>query len=135
MTTSITSEYKDCRSDLPTCNFRRLLQCGRMRLRMRTWPFLVIGFGVLLALVALSTAALHRRMGQVYAEVAGIQQRERENRQILNQLRSEIYQTAILIRDYLLIRPQKQPPMSDRTWRSSGRHSETRRGGGASRPS
>lgn len=69
---------------------------------MRTWPFLVIGFGLLLAMIALSTAALHSRMGQVYAEVASIQQRERENRQILNQLRSELYQTAILIRDYLL---------------------------------
>ena len=80
---------------------------------MRTWPFLVIGFGVLLALVGLSTAALHRRMGQVYAEVAGIQQRERENGQILNQLRSELYQTAILIRDYLL-EPSAEAAASER---------------------
>lgn len=86
---------------------------GGMRLRMRTWPFLVIGFGVLLALVGLSTAALHRRMGQVYAEVAGIQQRERENGQILNQLRSELYQTAILIRDYLL-EPSAEAAASER---------------------
>ena len=69
---------------------------------MRTWPFLLIGFGVLLALIALSAIALHNQVGKVYAEVAGIQQRERGNRQLLNRLRSELYQTAILVRDYLL---------------------------------
>jgi signal transduction histidine kinase len=73
-----------------------------MRLKMRTWPFLLIGFGVLLALIALSAAALHNRMAKVYAEVASIQERERSNRRLLNQLRSELYLTAILVRDYLL---------------------------------
>jgi signal transduction histidine kinase len=63
---------------------------------------MLIGFGVLLALISLSAAALHNRIGKVYAEVATIQQSERGNRQLLNQLRSELYQTAILIRDYLL---------------------------------
>ncbi|MEO8132165.1 MAG: ATP-binding protein [Bryobacteraceae bacterium] len=71
-------------------------------MRMRTWPFLLIGFGALLLLIALSAVALHSRMGQVYREVSIIQQGERDNRRLLNQLRSELYQTAILVRDYLL---------------------------------
>jgi signal transduction histidine kinase len=71
-------------------------------MRIRTWPILTIAFGVLLALIALAAAALHNRMGKVYSEVASIQQRERGNRRLLNGLRSELYQTAILVRDYLL---------------------------------
>jgi len=71
-------------------------------MRIRTWPILTIGFGALLALIAMSAAALHSRMGEVHSEVAGIQQRERSNRRLLNQLRSDLYQTAILVRDYLL---------------------------------
>ena len=71
-------------------------------MRMRTWPFLLIGFGALLALIALSAVALHSQMGRVYDEVANIQQGERDNGRLLGQLRSDLYQTAILIRDYLL---------------------------------
>jgi signal transduction histidine kinase len=71
-------------------------------MRIRTWPILTLAFGVLMALIAISAGALHNRMGKVYSEVATIQQRERSNRNLLNQVRSELYQTAILVRDYLL---------------------------------
>ncbi len=82
-------------------------------MKMRTWPFLLIGFGALLLLIALSAGALHNRMGKVYDEVATIQQNERESRRILNQLRSELYQTAILVRDYLL-EPSAEAAASER---------------------
>ncbi|MEO8596479.1 MAG: sensor histidine kinase [Candidatus Solibacter sp.] len=69
---------------------------------MRTWPFLLIGFGLLLALIVLSAAALQDRMGKVFADVAAIQNAEQASRQPLDGLRSEIYLTSILVRDYLL---------------------------------
>lgn len=75
---------------------------------MKTWPFLLIGFGALLLLIALSAGALHRRIGEAYVEVGSIQRGERNNRQSLNQLRSELYETAILVRDYLLEPSQEE---------------------------
>lgn len=75
---------------------------------MKTWPFLLIGFGALLLLIALSAGALHSRIGEAYVEVGSIQRGERNNRQSLNQLRSELYETAILVRDYLLEPSQEE---------------------------
>ncbi len=69
---------------------------------MRTWPFLLIGFGLLLVLIALSAAALQDRMGKVFADVAAIQKAEQASRQPLEGLRAEIYLTSVLVRDYLL---------------------------------
>jgi signal transduction histidine kinase len=56
----------------------------------------------LLLLIGLSAAALHDRMAKVFADVAAIQQAEEASRQPLEGLRSEIYLTSILVRDYLL---------------------------------
>jgi signal transduction histidine kinase len=56
----------------------------------------------LLLLIGLSAAALHDRMVQVFTEVAAIQSAEQASRQPLEGLRSEIYLTSILVRDYLL---------------------------------
>jgi len=77
-----------------------LLECGRMR--VRTWPLLTLGFGALLLLIGFSAVALDDRMGQVFAEVEAIQKAERASRQALEDLRSDIYLTSILVRDYLL---------------------------------
>jgi signal transduction histidine kinase len=71
-------------------------------MRLRTWPLLTIGFGALLLLIGLSAAALYERMDRVYREVAAIQEREQQTRDLLNRLRSDLYETAILTRDYLL---------------------------------
>ena len=40
---------------------------------MRSWPFLLMGFGALLVLIGLSSAALYHRMEQVRAEVQALQ--------------------------------------------------------------
>src|SRR5690242_14963252 len=71
-------------------------------MRLRTWPFLLIGFGALLLLIGGSAAALHRSLGTVYAEVATIQGRVRTERTLIDRVRSELFLTAILVRDYLL---------------------------------
>lgn len=71
---------------------------------MRSWPFLLLGFGALLALIGLSAAALHNRMEQVRADVEAIQRASEESIRALEELRSEIYLFAVLLRDYLLER-------------------------------
>jgi signal transduction histidine kinase len=71
-------------------------------MRLRTWPFLLIGFGALLLLIGGSAAALHRSLGKVYGEVAVIQDRLRDERGVIDRIRSELFLTAILVRDYLL---------------------------------
>ncbi len=70
--------------------------------RLRTWPLLLIGFGGLLLLIGGSAAALHRSLGIVYGEVATIQGRLRTERDLIDRVRSELFLTAILVRDYLL---------------------------------
>jgi hypothetical protein len=71
-------------------------------MKLRTWPLLTVGFGALLLLIGLSAAALHDRMSKVFANVKAIQSAERASREPLEGLRSEIYLTSILVRDYLL---------------------------------
>lgn len=71
-------------------------------MRLRTWPFLLIGFGALLLLIGGSAAALHRSLGKVYGEVAIIQDQLRDERSVIDRVRSELFLTAILVRDYLL---------------------------------
>jgi signal transduction histidine kinase len=63
---------------------------------------LLIGFGALLLLIGGSAAALHRNLGMVYGEVALIQHRLRDERNLIDRVRSELFLTAILVRDYLL---------------------------------
>ncbi len=73
-------------------------------MRMRSWPFLLIGFGALLALIALTSAALHSRMEYVRADVQALQQASEESSRVFEELRSQIYLFAVLLRDYLLER-------------------------------
>ena len=53
-------------------------------------------------MIGLSAAALHDRMAAVFADVEAIQQAEQASREPLEGLRSAIYLTSILVRDYLL---------------------------------
>src|SRR4029453_9940182 len=63
---------------------------------------LCAGFGALLLLIALSAAVLNNRIEKVYSRVAVIQEVNRETRDNLDGLRSELYLGAIFVRDYLL---------------------------------
>jgi signal transduction histidine kinase len=71
---------------------------------MRSWPFLLVGFGALLMLIGLSSAALYNRMDQVSADVQTLQYANEESSRVLGELRSEIYLFAVLLRDYFLER-------------------------------
>jgi signal transduction histidine kinase len=63
-----------------------------------------MGFGALLVLIGLSSAALHNRMEQVRADVQALQQANEESSRVIEELRSQIYLFAVLLRDYLLER-------------------------------
>jgi signal transduction histidine kinase len=77
--------------------------CYRERMmRFRTWPLLCAGFGALLVLIAVSAALLNNRIDKVYSRVAAIQEINRETRDNLGGLRSELYFGAICVRDYIL---------------------------------
>jgi signal transduction histidine kinase len=71
-------------------------------MKVPTWLLLSVGFGALLVLIVASAAALHARMAYVFAQIAEIQQEEQKTREPLDGLRSEIYLTSIIVRDYLL---------------------------------
>jgi len=80
---------------------------------MRTWPLLSIGFGALLSLIGGSALILQRSLANAYGEVAAIQGRLREERALIDSIRSELFSTAILLRDYLLDLSSK-PASADR---------------------
>jgi hypothetical protein len=84
-------------------------------MKMRSWPFLLLGFGGLLALIGLSAAALHNRMEHVRADVEEIQRASEESDRALEELRSEIYLLAVLLRDYLLERSPEAAAQQRRT--------------------
>jgi CHASE3 domain sensor protein len=71
-------------------------------MKHRSWPLLAVAFGALIFTIGLSGAALFRHLGVIYSEVTVIQRESRESDRVLNELRSEMYSLAILVRDYLL---------------------------------
>jgi signal transduction histidine kinase len=86
-------------------------------MRSRRWVPLTLSFGVLLLVIGLSGLALYRSMGRVYAEVAAIQQADRERHHLLNELRSELYTLGIRLRDYLLASPEDAAEQRDEVYR------------------
>lgn len=71
-------------------------------MKIRTWPLLLVGFGALLVLVALSAIAVGRRIDQVRTDVETLQKANRESDRTFGELRSSIYSMAVLLRDYVL---------------------------------
>ena len=74
----------------------------RVTMKHRSWPLLAVAFGALILTIGLSGAALFGHLGVIYDEVTVIQRESRESDRVLNELRSEMYSLAILVRDYLL---------------------------------
>ncbi len=71
-------------------------------MRTRTWPILAIAFGTLLVLVAASGVANLRRTRQIYAEVSTLHENYQRIQRTLNEVRTEIHLSGVLVRDYLL---------------------------------
>jgi signal transduction histidine kinase len=68
----------------------------------RSWPVLMVGFGILLTLIAFFGAEGARRLQQINGEIASAQERFQLSNSVLTQVRSEVYLSGILIRDFLL---------------------------------
>jgi len=68
----------------------------------RSWPVLTIGFGILLTLIMILGAGAIRRVQQINNEIASIQQRFQHSDSVLSHVRSQVYLSGILIRDFLL---------------------------------
>ncbi len=71
-------------------------------LKHRSWPLLALAFGALLLLILLSEEIVLRNTSQIYGAMDKVQQDYRQSELALNQLRSERYEMALLVRDYLL---------------------------------
>jgi signal transduction histidine kinase len=67
-----------------------------------TRVILFLAFGSLLLLVAILGISAYRRSDLIYREVTSIQYAYRQRTNILNEIQSDIYLSAILLRDYLL---------------------------------
>ncbi len=68
----------------------------------RSWPVLLVGFGMLIVLIGISGLGALRRARQTYREVSGLNDRYRRTERILNAVGSEIAEVGLLTRDYLL---------------------------------
>jgi signal transduction histidine kinase len=68
----------------------------------RSWPVLLIGFGTLIVLIAVSGLGALSRARQTYREVSSLNDRYRHTESILNAVGSEISEVGLLTRDYLL---------------------------------
>lgn len=67
-----------------------------------TRVILFLAFGSLLLLIAILGVGAYRRSDRIYRDVASIQDAYRTRAAVLNEIQSDIYLSAILIRDYLL---------------------------------
>ncbi len=68
----------------------------------RTGPVLAIGFGTLLVLITLSGLAMLRTTRQIYAQIGSLYDDYQRSASTLNELRTEVHLSGVLVRDYLL---------------------------------
>lgn len=71
-------------------------------MRIRIWPILILGFGALISLIALSGWLAYARSKSTYAAISRLYRSEHDSQTSLVQIRSDIDRSAILLRDFLL---------------------------------
>ena len=70
--------------------------------RFRSWPLLVLAFGVLIALMIGSNIVTMQRAGRLHAEISDVNEVYSRNARALEVVRSGIHVTSLLMRDYVL---------------------------------
>jgi signal transduction histidine kinase len=70
--------------------------------RLRTWPFALLGLGGLLLLIVISVHSASRQAQDIYSRLDELSTHHREIESIVHRLRSDVQLSAIFIRDYLL---------------------------------
>ena len=68
----------------------------------RSAPVLLLGFGMLVGLIAISGGVSRRRASETYREFSALNERYRRTERNLNGVASGIYTVGLLARDYLL---------------------------------
>lgn len=68
----------------------------------RMWHILLIGFGSLLLLTVLSSLSGYRQGRQIYSTIVSIHEEYTRREAVLDEVRSGIYLSSLLVRDYLL---------------------------------
>jgi signal transduction histidine kinase len=68
----------------------------------RTWPVFLVGFGSLLALLFLPGLTALDRTRRVYQQIRAIQQAYQRSQRSLDAIERRVYQTSILVREFLL---------------------------------
>ncbi|MGB9606863.1 MAG: hypothetical protein ACPL88_13395, partial [Bryobacteraceae bacterium] len=71
-------------------------------MKNRTGPVLAIGFGTLLVLITLSGLAMLRTTSQIYGEIWSLYDHYQRSARTLNELRTEVHLSGVLVRDFLL---------------------------------
>ncbi len=71
-------------------------------IKSRTGSALAIGFGALLVLISVSGWAMLHTTRQIYAQIGSVYDHHQRSAQILQDLRTEVHLSGVLVRDYLL---------------------------------
>jgi signal transduction histidine kinase len=73
-------------------------------MKLDTRPILALAFGVLIALTAASGLSALQRAQRIFGEISSLHRRYQEGERILNEVRTEIHLSGVLVRDFLLDR-------------------------------
>jgi signal transduction histidine kinase len=71
-------------------------------MKNRSWPVLTVGFGILLVLIGLFAWGANRRAVQIYMETSSLHRSFQDSEELLNEIRTELHLSGILVRDFLL---------------------------------
>jgi signal transduction histidine kinase len=71
-------------------------------MKLRTWPILALGFGILVALIALTGLSALRGAKRIFGDISTLHSRYQESERILNDIRNDVNRSGVLVRDFLL---------------------------------
>src|SRR5436305_9531105 len=66
------------------------------------WPILILVFGAMISMICLSGWLAYERSKSTYTGISGLYRSEHNSQASLTQIRSDIDDSAILLRDFLL---------------------------------
>ena len=79
-------------------------------MRLKTWLVAALGLGSLVVLIALSMLASSRRAQAIYSQLDQLNTHHRNVEARLRALRSDVQQSSIFVRDYLLDVARERAP-------------------------
>jgi signal transduction histidine kinase len=71
-------------------------------MKLRTWPILALGFGIIVALIAFTGLSALRGAKRIFGDISTLHSRYQESERILNEIRNDLARSGLLVRDFLL---------------------------------